>query len=432
MATLLDINDIFLEAAGRPQTLRHNQAARVEHDADISGLLPPTSSQHWSETAHIDDKNQLLDSVCRYNIYQTPHTTSSAAMGSYTPPAALPWRKTPLVESSILSRIAGCRIFLKLENIQPSTSFKSRGIGNLIRRAIESAPAGQPMHFFCSSGGNAGLAAVTAAVSLGYPCTVVMPTTTEASMVTKLKAAGAHDVISYGASWQFADAHMREVIMADARAQGIEAVYVPPFDDPRIWEGAESLAEEMQEQFPEADGQPDAVVCSVGGGGLFIGLMQGLEKVGWGKDTQVLAVETDGAQSLHYSLEKGELSTLPAITSLATSLGAIRVAPRAFELAHQHQDDGLVRSLVLSDAEACMGCWCFADDERILVEPACGVSVALAYEPERLRKAIPNFGPQSKVVIIVCGGARTSLDTLIGYREKFGPEIERMGLTGAK
>lgn len=350
-------------------------------------------------------------------------------MGSFSQPLARPWRTTPLVESQILSRAAGCRIFLKLENLQPSTSFKSRGIGNLIRSAIQSAPAGQPLHFFCSSGGNAGLAAVTAAVSLGYPCTVVLPTSTEASMIAKLHTAGASGVVSFGDSWQFADAHMREVVMENARQQGIEAIYVPPFDDPRVWEGAETLVDEVKTQFPEGE-RPDAIVCSVGGGGLFIGIMQGLERVGWGKgsNTQVIAVETDGAHSLNHSLQRGQLSTLNAITSVAKSLGAVRVASRAYELAKQEH----VESLVLSDAEACMGCWRFADDERILVEPACGVAVALAYEPWRLSKAVKNLGPESKVVIVVCGGSRIDLDTMAKYREQFGPEIERMGISGDK
>ena len=167
---------------------------------------------------------------------------------------------------------------------------------------------------------------------------------------------------------------MREVVMEEARQQGVQAVYLPPFDHPRVWEGHETLVEELRQQFPEGE-RPDAVVLSVGGGGLFIGVMQGLEKVGWGKEsgTQVIAVETKGAESLNYSLQQGQLSTLPGITSLATSLGAVRVAPRAYELATQEH----VESVVLSDAEACMGCWRFADSERILVEPSCGVSVAL-------------------------------------------------------
>jgi L-serine/L-threonine ammonia-lyase len=345
-------------------------------------------------------------------------------MGSYEanePPK--PWRRTPLIESSTLSRAAGCRIFLKLENLQPSGSFKSRGIGNFIRSAILEAGPGQKLHFYISSGGNAGLAAVAAARTLGYECTVVLPTSTEESMFARLRTWGASDVVVHGDSWQFADQHLREIVMEQARQKGVQAVYVPPFDNPRVWAGAQTMIEEMQEQVPDGEA-PHAVVCSVGGGGLFSGIMQGVQKAGWSSSTQVIAAETKGAESLNYSLEKGELSTLSAITSLATSLGAIRVAPRAFELA---QSDN-VKSIVLTDAEACMGCWRFADDERILVEPACGVSIALAYQPSKLRELVKNFGPDSRVVLIVCGGARIDLDTIAKYRERFGPEIEHQGL----
>jgi L-serine/L-threonine ammonia-lyase len=121
---------------------------------------------------------------------------------------SLPWIETPLLESSILSRAAGCRIFLKLENLQPASSFKSRGIGNLILQQVAHHGHGsaepKPLHFFSSSGGNAGLAAVTAARSLGYPASVVVPETTDASFIAKIKAAGASDVIQHGSSWKFA------------------------------------------------------------------------------------------------------------------------------------------------------------------------------------------------------------------------------------
>ena len=78
-----------------------------------------------------------------------------------------------------------------------------------------------------------------------------------------------------------------------------------------------------------------------------------------------------------------------------------------------------MQSVVLSDAEAAMGCWRLADDERIMVEPACGVSLAVCYDG-RLKKLLPGLWPDSKVVIVVCGGADVTLDMLVGWREKYG------------
>lgn len=86
-----------------------------------------------------------------------------------------------------------------------------------------------------------------------------------------------------------------------------------------------------------------------------------------------------------------------------------------------------MKSVVLSDAEAAMGCWRLADDERIMVEPACGVSIAVCYD-DRLKKLLPGLGPDSKVVIVVCGGADVTLDMLMGWREEYG-SVEKQ-LTG--
>lgn len=117
-------------------------------------------------------------------------------------------------------------------------------------------------------------------------------------------------------------------------------------------------------------------------------------------------------------MQQGALVTLPGITSIATSLGATRVAEQAFRLAQK----GNVKNAVLSDAEAAMGCWRLADDERLLVEPACGLSVAICYDG-RLRRMLSHLGPDSSVVLVVCGGSNITLETLCEYRKEYG-EVE--------
>ncbi|KAJ8606461.1 hypothetical protein MRB53_040920 [Persea americana] len=318
------------------------------------------------------------------------------------------------------------RIFLKLENLQPSSSFKSRGIGNLILRAIEEQKLSndtRPLHFHASSGGNAGLAAITAANMLGYPATIAVPITTEDSMVAKLRAAGASDVIVHGSNWFIADSYLLETVMKKAEESGEKAVYVPPFDHPLIWEGASTIVSEVRRQIPSQEA-PDGIVCSVGGGGLFCGIMQGVEREGWSEKTRVLAVETVGADSLAQAVEKGELVKMSEITSVAKSLGAPIVAQQAFTEALKPN----VTNMVIEDAEACASAWRFADDERFLVEPACGAAVALAYDG-RLKKYLKNFSPESKVVIVVCGGSRIDLRTMDVYRKQFGARAQQLGLT---
>jgi L-serine/L-threonine ammonia-lyase len=267
-------------------------------------------------------------------------------------------------------------------------------------------------HFFISSGGNAGLACAHAAAVLGAPATIVVPMSCSAYMIAKLRAAGAQDVVQFGASWVEADGHLRDEVMPRAAQRGEVPVYVPPFDALEVWEGHSTLVGEVLEQL---GGAPDAVVCSVGGGGLFSGIMMGLEAAGL-PELKVLAVETEGADSLALSLREGKLATLPAITSIATSLGARTVARRAFEFGQRES----VKSVVLGDHEAMEGCVRFADDERIMVEPACGVSMALVYGG-RLKKALPELTEESKVVIVVCGGSNISVDAL----HKFAAQLEQ-------
>ncbi|KAL8868181.1 MAG: hypothetical protein Q9174_005157 [Haloplaca sp. 1 TL-2023] len=326
--------------------------------------------------------------------------------------ARQPWVETPLIESSALSKAAGCRIFLKLENLQPSGSFKSRGIGALLLHSLLNREDRGSIHFYCSSGGNAGLACVTAARTLGCPATIVVPFSTKPLMIAKIKNAGAYEVIQRGANWKEADTYMREVLLKN----DVTGVYVPPFDHPEIWKGNSTLITEIVEQLWRKGEEvpPDAMVCSVGGGGLLCGVLLGLEKHDWNAKCKVLALETEGAESLNAALQQKHLVTLPGITSIATSLGATRVAQKAFDLAQQHG----VKSAVLSDAEAAMGCWRLADDERIIVEAACGLNVAVCYDG-RLKKLLPDLTPESKVVIVVCGGSNITLETLMQYRWEY-------------
>ncbi|KAE9981068.1 hypothetical protein EG328_011865 [Venturia inaequalis] len=362
---------------------------------------------------------------------------------AHTQSTSIPWIKTPLVRSAKLSREAGCNIYLKLENLQPSGSFKSRGIGSFILDHLQNSQSQSQSshastnpdsksksHFYSSSGGNAGLGCVHAAVTLGCEATVVVPLTTSDYMISKLKDAGATGVIQHSASWVEADTYLREILVK-RRDEGEDAVYVPPFDDPGVWSGHATMVDEVLEQLSEVQGhyatggdgheekggdvKLDVVVCSVGGGGLFSGIMQGLSSPSLQDTTKVLAVETRGADSLSQSLLARKLVTLPAITSIATSLGARTVCQRALDYGLQDN----VTSVVVEDKEAVDACKRFLDDERILVEPACGAALAICYEG-RLRRVMPELREGSNVVIVVCGGSNISFGILEKYRRDFG------------
>jgi L-serine/L-threonine ammonia-lyase len=286
-------------------------------------------------------------------------------------------------------------------------------------RAIEEHGPSKDIHFYCSSGGNAGIACATAAIRLERKATIVVPLTTLPIAIAKLETLGAH-VYQHGASWMEADAFMRTEFL-DRDPDG---VYVPPFDHPDIWSGAAVLVDELDQQIGDFDG----IVCSVGGGGLFCGIMEGLAnrehrlrtRFGECNDVQVLAVETRGADSLTQAVAKGEHMMLDGITSIATSLGARKVAKQAFDLAMTQPG---VHTLALSDAEAAMATVRFAEDERLLVEVACGASLASVYNGslrKHLGKGMTDVQwSHEKIVVVVCGGNIINLDMLTEYRLKY-------------
>ena len=142
-----------------------------------------------------------------------------------------------------------------------------------------------------------------------------------------------------------------------------------------------------------------------------LGIAQGLREVGWAK-TDVLVSETVGCDSLFQSVQKNELVTLPAITSVAKSLGAAQVSPTAFDLTQQWKREGKsprVTSTTVTDDQALDACKNFANHHRALVEPACGACLALSYEG-RVRDATNDTNDAGCVVVQVCGGAITDLN----------------------
>jgi L-serine/L-threonine ammonia-lyase len=285
-------------------------------------------------------------------------------------------------------------VWLKMDALQASGSFKIRGVGRLVQqRVAEGARA-----VVCASGGNAGMAAALAARACGVPATIVVPHTTAAAVRDAITARGA-TVVVHGAVWDESHEHAVGV----AKEQG--AVYVHPFDDPLLWDGHATLIDEVV----RAGAAFDCVVVSVGGGGLLAGVVEGLRRNGLNK-VPVIAVETDGAASFAAALAAGEPVTLPAITSIATSLGARRSMPRLLDLAREHE----IVSVVVSDAQAVRACSRFANATRVLVEPACSASIAALNDRPDV------FDRFNSPLIEVCGGMGVSLARLAQWRKDLG------------
>jgi L-serine/L-threonine ammonia-lyase len=301
---------------------------------------------------------------------------------------------TPLLRAPPELVGAGRTVWLKMDALQPSASFKMRGVSHLVQRRV----ADGARAVVCASGGNAGVAAALAARACGVPVTIVVPSSTGAGVREAIAARGARLVV-HGSVWDEAHEHA----LALAEAEG--AVYVHPFDDPLLWQGHSTLVDEVV----RAGVHVDAVFTCVGGGGLLAGIVEGLQRHGL-RRVPVIAAETEGAASFAAALAAGQPVTLPAITSIATSLGARRITPQALAATRVHP----VESLTVSDAQAVQACARFADAMRVLIEPACGAAVAALLDGSGL---LDRF---EAPLVEVCGGLGVTPAKLAQWQREFG------------
>ncbi|KAJ7994261.1 hypothetical protein DPEC_G00264050 [Dallia pectoralis] len=311
---------------------------------------------------------------------------------------------TPLRESLALTKVAGTSVYLKLDSSQPTGSFKIRGIGHLCKTWAERGCT----RFVCCSGGNAGMAAAYSARKLGIPATIVVPGVTPKPTVERLRDEGAN-VLVHGEALNESIEYGRQLVVNNPGW-----IFISPFDDPLIWEGHMTLVHELESELQM---KPGAIVLSVGGGGLMNGVIQGLRCAGWG-DVPVIAMETVGAHSLNAAMKAGRLITLPEITSVATTLGLKTVSAQTLKLAGEHT----VYSEMVTDQEAVKSVERFVDDEKFLVEPACGAALAAVYcdiipRLQKEGKLAWDLGP---VVIVVCGGNNISLEQLQELKRQLG------------
>jgi L-serine/L-threonine ammonia-lyase len=224
---------------------------------------------------------------------------------------------------------------------------------------------------------------------LSVPVVVVVPETTSEKARALIQKEGA-EVIVHGASWQEGNALALSMT-------GKSDAFLHPFDDPLVWHGHAGLVDEVA----MSGVKPDAVVLSVGGGGVLCGVVEGLHRNGW-TNVPVIAVERQGVDSFAQSVRAGYRVELPAISSIATTLGARQVCEQAFNWSKNHP----IRSVVVSDRAAVAACERFLADHRLLVEPACGASLATIYDD------LAELDDFKSVLVIVCGGCMTTVEQL--------------------
>ncbi|KAL0947166.1 hypothetical protein HGRIS_013293 [Hohenbuehelia grisea] len=342
------------------------------------------------------------------------------------------WKETPLIHSDRISSIIGCSAFLKLENLHPSHSFKYRGISHFAQTAKEIH--GTDVHLIIASGGNAGLAAACAAKALGVRCTVFIPEGVTASTLDLLKRQEA-EVIVHGSFYLQALERAKEVVNSDEKA-----VMVPAYDDPTVWEGHSSMIAEISDQLQD---KPDAIFCSVGGGGLLGGIITGCKKVGW-DDVPIVAIETRGSDCFYHSIalnRQGVSHVLPPDVNLVEgddsdvklaffnefssrasgSLGASSPSEGVVRMALRR--GGGVVSASVPDELSMQVALAFADDHKMLVELSCSTTLTPAYKPGLFSTLVPDS--PKKVVFIVCGGFKVSLEEMAIYKKLLDEDMTK-------
>lgn len=233
-------------------------------------------------------------------------------------------RHTPLVPAQALKQpLPGAEtLWLKLECLQVTGSFKARGAVNKLR---STPPDTLQRGIITASGGNHGLAVAYAGGLAQVPTTIYLGQNVPAAKAEKLRQWGA-DVVVEGAVWDDANRAAR------ARAEADGLAYFHPFADAAVIAGQGTLALEVLGDAP----QIDTLLVAIGGGGLISGVSVAAK--GLRPDLKVIGVEAVGAPTLHDSLRANAIVTLPIVNTQANTLAPRRTEPINFELIQRHVD----------------------------------------------------------------------------------------------
>jgi threonine dehydratase len=296
--------------------------------------------------------------------------------------------RTPLVPSAALSQLLGTDVYLKVECLQKTGSFKPRGAFN---KMLTLTPQERQRGVVAVSGGNHAQGVAYAARALGISAVIAMPATTPQNYLDATRAYGADIRLTPDIRAAFAEV---DRLCQQGR------VLVHPFDDPLVAAGQGTIGLEILEDAPNVQ----RVYVSIGGGGLITGVATALKALQ--PDIRVIGVETRGADAMAQSLAAGRLVELPAITSIARTLGA----PKVSDFALSHVQRLVEKVQVVDDAATVRALFHILERTKYLVEPAAACCLAAAAEDQ--------FQPGERIVLLLCGGNIAAAD-LASYFERF-------------
>lgn len=265
--------------------------------------------------------------------------------------------RTPLIESAALSRIAGTPVYLKLETMQPTGSFKLRGATNALAILAERGIS----KVVTASTGNHGRAVAHAARALGMQAVVCMSALVPQNKVDAVDALGARVVI-VGKSQDEAQVEALRLVRDEGFA------FVPPFDDMNVIAGQATIGLEIMETLPDTA----SIAVPLSGGGLFSGVAFAAKKIR--DDITMTGVSMERGAAMHASLAAGRPVHVDEVETLADSLGG------GIGLDNQHTfalTQTLIDNVVLLDeasiARGIVFAYC---EERLVMEGAAAVGIA--------------------------------------------------------
>lgn len=267
---------------------------------------------------------------------------------------------------------------LKLECLQHSGSFKARGaFANLLTREIPKAGV------VAASGGNHGAAVAYAAMRLGVPATIFVPGVSPKAKTDRIRGYGAELVIG-------GDRYAEALAASEAYAEKSGALQIHAFNQPETLLGQGTLGMEIEADLPDID----TLLVAVGGGGLIGGI------AGWfAGRIRIIAVEPDGAPTLHDALAAGEPVDAPAGSIAADSLAPKRVGTLMFPVAQAFVE----RSVLVSDDNIKAAQAALWESVRVVSEPG----GAAAFAALLSGKYVP--APGERVAVLVCGANTTAV-----------------------
>lgn len=282
-------------------------------------------------------------------------------------------RKTPTLEIEANTLVGGVPVWIKLEQLQITGSFKVRGALNAI---LSAPPSSAGVVAF--SGGNHGAALAYAATKLGVKSTIFVPEFAGAVKIQRMKDFGANVVVP----GNDADEVIRQF---EDYASRTGAVPIHPYDNSAVMCGQGTLGLEMEQQMPNID----TLCVSVGGGGLIGGITSW-----YSGRINIVAVETEGTATLAARLAQGPGAPIHASGIAASALGAPTMGELPMKVLHRYAPTSvLVSDSAVIDAQKRL--W---DTTRIIGEPGAAVALAAltsgAYRPRK----------DERVGVLLCGG----------------------------